>query len=73
MQARTDDVANNPDVVKLLRSIGTYWIMCGVESGLIERLKELRRAAITGGGQEKIEKGQCDQQPGYILMTLGQP
>lgn len=44
MQARTDDVANNPDLVKKLREIGTYWIMCGVESDAEEIIKEYKKS-----------------------------
>ena len=43
LQARTDDVAKNPDLVKKLREIGTYWIMCGVETPLEETLKEYKK------------------------------
>lgn len=43
LQARTDDVANNPDLVKNLREVGTYWIMCGVESPFEETLKEYKK------------------------------
>ena len=43
LQARTDDVAKNPDLVKKLREIGTYWIMCGVENHSETTLKEYRK------------------------------
>ncbi len=43
LQARTDDVAKNPDLVKKLREIGTYWIMCGVETPAKEILKEFKK------------------------------
>lgn len=43
LQARTDDVAKNPDLVKKLRDVGTYWIMCGVESDAEETLKEFKK------------------------------
>ncbi|UCB58925.1 MAG: cobalamin-dependent protein [Thermoplasmatales archaeon] len=43
LQARTDDVAKNPDLVKKLRSIGTHWIMCGVETPMEETLKEFKK------------------------------
>jgi len=43
MQARTDDVAKQPDLVKKLREIGTYWIMCGVESNAEATLKEFKK------------------------------
>jgi anaerobic magnesium-protoporphyrin IX monomethyl ester cyclase len=43
LQARTDDVAKNPDLVEKLRKIGTYWIMCGVESPSQDTLKEFKK------------------------------
>ena len=43
LQARTDDVAKHPDIVKKLREIGTYWIMCGVETNAELMLKEYKK------------------------------
>ncbi|RLF58781.1 MAG: cobalamin-binding protein [Thermoplasmata archaeon] len=43
LQARTDDIAKNPDLVKKLRSIGTYWIMCGVENHAEKTLQEYQK------------------------------
>jgi anaerobic magnesium-protoporphyrin IX monomethyl ester cyclase len=56
IQARTDDVAKNPDLVKKLRDVGTYWIMCGVETPSEETLKEFKK------GTKK--------QDAYITMKL---
>ena len=42
-QARTDDVAHYPDLIGKLRNVGTYWIMCGVESNSVETLKEYNK------------------------------
>ena len=47
LQARTDDVANNPDVIKKLRDVGTYWIMCGVENDAEATLKEYKKGIKT--------------------------
>jgi anaerobic magnesium-protoporphyrin IX monomethyl ester cyclase len=46
-QARTDDVANNPDLIKKLREVGTYWIMCGVENDSPKILKEYKKGTKT--------------------------
>ena len=43
LQARTDDVAKNPDLVEKLRAVGTHWIMCGVETPNEESLKEFKK------------------------------
>ncbi|UCE36403.1 MAG: radical SAM protein [Thermoplasmata archaeon] len=42
-QARTDDVANNPDLVAKFREVGNYWVMMGVESHSKETLKEFKK------------------------------
>jgi anaerobic magnesium-protoporphyrin IX monomethyl ester cyclase len=46
-QARTDDVAKYPDVIKKLRDVGTYWIMCGVENHSKEVLEEYKKGTKT--------------------------
>lgn len=46
-QARTDDVAGHPDLIKKLRAVGTYWIMCGVENHSEETLKEYKKGTST--------------------------
>ena len=43
LQARTDDVAANADLVSKLRDVGNHWVMIGVESYSDERLKEFRK------------------------------
>ncbi len=42
-QARTDDVANNPEIIKKLRDVSVYWILCGVENDSEENLKEYKK------------------------------
>jgi len=42
-QARTDDVANHPDLVAKLREVGNYWVMIGVESYSPAILKEFKK------------------------------
>jgi len=42
-QARTDDVAANPDLVAKLRDVGNYWVMLGVENNSAETLKEFKK------------------------------
>jgi anaerobic magnesium-protoporphyrin IX monomethyl ester cyclase len=42
-QARTDDVANNPELVGQFREVGNYWVMMGVENHSKERLKEYKK------------------------------
>ncbi len=45
-QARTDDIANNADLIPKLRESSVYWIMCGVESNSEENLKEYKKGVI---------------------------
>jgi len=42
-QARTDDVAHHPEIVGKLRDVGTYWILCGVETNSQEMLHEYKK------------------------------
>jgi len=42
-QARTDDVASNPDLVAKMRSVGNYWVMMGVESDSTSKLGEFKK------------------------------
>jgi anaerobic magnesium-protoporphyrin IX monomethyl ester cyclase len=46
-QARTDDVAQNPSLIENLRDVGTYWILCGVETDSPEMLKEYNKGITT--------------------------
>jgi len=55
LQARTDDVAKNPDLVKKLRDIGTYWIMCGVETPAEETLKEFKKGTKNKDAYDAME------------------
>jgi anaerobic magnesium-protoporphyrin IX monomethyl ester cyclase len=43
LQARTDDIVKHPDLVTKLREVGTYWIMCGVESDSTATLDEFKK------------------------------
>jgi len=46
-QARTDDVAHHPDLIGYLREVGTYWILCGVETNSEEMLQEYKKGITT--------------------------
>jgi anaerobic magnesium-protoporphyrin IX monomethyl ester cyclase len=54
-QARTDDVANNPDLVAKLRNVGNYWVMMGVESHSEERLKEYKKGTKVPDAHKAIK------------------
>jgi len=43
LQARTDDVAKNPDLVSKLREVGNHWVMMGVENDSDATLKEYKK------------------------------
>ena len=43
LQARTTDVARNPNLVAKLRDVGNYWVMMGVESNSEATLKEFKK------------------------------
>ena len=55
LQARTDDVAANPDLVAKLREVGNYWVLLGVESGSDERLKEFHKGAKSSDAKRAID------------------
>ena len=50
VQARVDDIANNPDAIPALRKAGNQWVLLGVESG--------NRETLTSWGKG-IEPGQA--------------
>jgi len=54
-QARTDDVANNPDLVGKLRDVGNYWVMMGVESHDEETLKAWRKGITTPDAYKAVK------------------
>jgi anaerobic magnesium-protoporphyrin IX monomethyl ester cyclase len=42
-QARTDDIANNPDLVAKLNNVGNNWILIGIENSSPTILKDLKK------------------------------
>ena len=46
-QARIDDIAHHPELIGKLRDVGTYWILCGVESNSPEMLLEYKKGINT--------------------------
>jgi anaerobic magnesium-protoporphyrin IX monomethyl ester cyclase len=46
-QARIDDIAQHPDLIGNLREVGTYWILCGVETDSQEILNEYKKGIKT--------------------------
>lgn len=43
-QARTDDIARNPELVSKLRKVGNTWILVGVESDSPDRLDDFNKS-----------------------------
>lgn len=43
LQARTDDITKNPELVSKLRDVNNTWILLGVENDSPERLKEFKK------------------------------
>jgi len=46
-QARIDDVAQHPELIEKLREVGTYYILCGVETNSEEMLTEYKKGIST--------------------------
>jgi anaerobic magnesium-protoporphyrin IX monomethyl ester cyclase len=53
-QVRTDDVANNPDLVGKMREVGNYWVLIGVESNSRENLEEYRKGASVSDSERAL-------------------
>jgi anaerobic magnesium-protoporphyrin IX monomethyl ester cyclase len=54
-QARIDDVAQNPDLLGKLREVGTYWILCGVETNQPEILLEYKKGIKTQDAYQAMQ------------------
>ncbi|MBN1860346.1 MAG: cobalamin-dependent protein [Candidatus Thermoplasmatota archaeon] len=54
-QARTDDIAHNPTLIGNLREVGTYWILCGVETDSQELLQEYKKGISTQDAYQAIK------------------
>lgn len=54
-QARTDDIAHNPTLIGNLREVGTYWILCGVETDSQELLQEYKKGSSTQDAYQAIK------------------
>ncbi|MCJ2670501.1 MAG: cobalamin-dependent protein [Candidatus Thermoplasmatota archaeon] len=54
-QARTDDIANNPDLVAKLREVGNSWILIGVESNSPEVLKDFKKGLRVGDAARAVK------------------
>lgn len=46
-QARIDDITQHPSLVGNLRKVGTYWILCGVETNSEEMLRIYQKGITT--------------------------
>jgi anaerobic magnesium-protoporphyrin IX monomethyl ester cyclase len=54
-QARTDDIVRHPEVIGNLREVGTYWILCGVETDSPEQLKEFDKNISTADAYKAMK------------------
>ena len=54
-QARTDDIANHPTLVSNFREVGTYWILCGVETDSEETLQEYKKGIKTADAYKAMK------------------
>lgn len=53
-QARTDDIARNPETVARLRTVGNNWILVGVESNSPSVLKAFRKGVQVSDASEAV-------------------
>jgi anaerobic magnesium-protoporphyrin IX monomethyl ester cyclase len=54
-QARIDDIAQHPDLIGNLREVGTYWILCGVETNSQELLNEYKKGIKTQDAYQALK------------------
>jgi anaerobic magnesium-protoporphyrin IX monomethyl ester cyclase len=54
-QARTDDIAHNPTLIGNLREVGTYWILCGVETDSQQMLQEYKKGISSQDAYQAIK------------------
>ncbi len=54
-QARTDDIANNPDLVAKLHSVGNSWILVGVENNSPETLKSFKKSVRVNDAAKAVK------------------
>jgi len=71
LQARTDDVASNPDLVEKLRHVGTYWIMCGVEHESEERLREFKKGTKTSDAYQAMRILRDNDVFSHAMFVIG--
>jgi anaerobic magnesium-protoporphyrin IX monomethyl ester cyclase len=71
LQARTDDVAQHPDLVSKLREVGTYWIMCGVESNAAETLQEFKKGTKNQHAYETMKILRDNDVFSHAMFVIG--
>lgn len=54
-QARIDDIAQHPELMGNLRDVGTYWILCGVETNSKEMLTEYKKGIKTQDAYQAMQ------------------
>lgn len=54
-QARIDDIAQHPHLIGNLRQVGTYWILCGVETNSQEMLHEYKKGIKTQDAYQAMQ------------------
>jgi anaerobic magnesium-protoporphyrin IX monomethyl ester cyclase len=54
-QARIDDIAQHPDIMGKLRDVGTYWILCGVETNSPDLLLEYKKGIKTQDAYQAMQ------------------
>ncbi|MBN1109245.1 MAG: radical SAM protein [Methanomassiliicoccales archaeon] len=70
-QARTDDIAQNPEVAGRLREVGNTWILMGVESGSQERLEEFGKGERVGDAYRAVETLRRNDILSQAMLVIG--
>jgi len=64
-------VAKHPDIIKKLREIGTYWIMCGVENNSEEILKEYKKGTNTSDAYKAMKIINENDMFSHAMFVIG--
>jgi len=70
-QARTDEIARSPEVIRKLRDVGTYWILCGVETNKKETLKEYKKGITTDHAYQAMKTMRDNDVFSQAMFVIG--
>jgi len=70
-QARTDDIANNPELVKKLNKVGNNWILIGVENNSPKNLKSYKKGVKVSDAGKAMKILKANNIFAHAMMIIG--